>query len=521
MRLWAEVYNASGTGLGAVNLVGASITRRLDGAGSLDITVAGGDPAATTLLTPGRWVHIWADRPQPRRLARGVLQRGRLSVSGVTRRVQWRCTDALESLRRANTFRGLIYANQTIETVVSDLVRRVPGWSVTLDGVEGSTTQRFDGVTLLQALETIADQHGYHFRLDTADQAITFGVLGRSAGIRATTLGRTDPGVLGNADLALIEQLTQTVEQSDVVTLIEPVSGPADGPLTLRYATKNAPYTVQSRTQNGRTIYYLEDAPAVAAYGTIEKVVSPKRLIVPQAGVSFAAVSDILYDWAAATLRRLSQPQQVYDLTVTKLHKPLLPGDKIQLVYEASARHDDQTALIADIDAELWVLSMTERYGESGQSVSLKVSTIDQQPPDAVSMLTDLVEQDAQNRTAINVNVVTGAINGTVLALPGTASAFSFTLDERTVGLTSCPVDITRSSAVGASAIRLTVDGVEVPTAILWGPSAGLKQTVDIAPYLLRGVLPGEHVLTLEPVSGSGYLTVRVTPYQLVTGADV
>ncbi len=115
MRIWAEVYLANGAMVGMVNCISAGVTRRLDGAGEIELDVPVTDPAAVNHLGVGRIVHLYTDTPSKRLIAHGILLRQTLKISAEGERVQWRGMDLLEELRRANTLRGLHFQKPPFE----------------------------------------------------------------------------------------------------------------------------------------------------------------------------------------------------------------------------------------------------------------------------------------------------------------------------------------------------------------------------------------------------------------------
>ncbi len=521
MRIWAEAWDATQTQcFGAVNLTSATVQRRLDGMGSFEIGINAGDPTAECLQA-GRWVSLYSMEPYgttKRLIEWGVLQKMKLTV-GNGAKVAWQGNDATMALQQVSTYRGLVYLNQPIKTVVRDLVKRVSGWAVTFDdGAEGLyTTQRFDGVSILKAISKIAETHGLHWRLVSGSRQLQFGKLGRTVALRASDARSGDEAIKANSEVALIESLSHTLTQADLLTRLEAISGPADGALTLRFASKSDPYPVQTMTRNGRAVYYLEDSAAVAEYGVIEAVASPSSLIVPISTTTFEDVANTLYDWGATYLRRRAQPQRVYDCKLTKVAKPVRPGDWVQVDFDGDVEQGDQTATYADIHDVLWVIKSSERYGDDGLEVSLQLSNIDDEAPDAVSVLARTVKAVEESRQAVAVSINSNEVTAD-LTMSGSSQVVTVPIANRAIGVTSCQVTLTRDTVTGPGEVGLHWDGVEIGGAWLSGTT--LSETVDIVETVLNGSITGDHSLTVYAAANVGLLHVRVNVYSVIAGAD-
>lgn len=520
MRTWVEVWDAMQTTCyGIVNLATATVNRRLDGAGSMDIASAIGDPAGT-ILHAGRWVHLYTNYPngQKRLVDRGVLQKYKLSI-GASPKGSWQCSDASVAFKQVSTYRGLTYISQTVESVIRDLIARVDGWTVLFDNAVTDlyTTQRFDGVSVLKAISKVADTHGLHWMIVPGHNQIRFGALGGDVQLRISNAPVGDVGLSTNSNLALMDSLTQTVNQADMITRIEPISGPADGALTLQFATKTTPYEIRTMSKNGRTVYYLEDDAAVAEYGVIEEVLAPKSLLVPVSNTSFEDVANTLYDWGATQLRRRSQPQRVYDGKITKIPKSIMPGDQVRVDYDGTIYQIDGAATYANVHEVLWVLKVTETYTDTGMTAALQVSNVDEEPADAVNVLANTVINANNARTAVAVNINSSEFSDDLTLGGGVTDTLTVTIPSRAVGVTSCLITLTRSSTTQPGEITLTWDGVEITGAYLQGST--LSETVEIANTVLDGTIAGNHTLTVYASMYTGTVTVKANVYYVIAGA--
>ncbi len=521
MRLWAEVFNGARTAkLGVVDLAGVSVVRKLDKAGSLMLDVTANDPN-NALLRWGRWVDVYCDRPRRRRIGRGILMRQNVSVAAGQQTVSWKCTDELVALQRANTLNARICDDEPIGDVVRSLAA-LAGWTVKLDGVDGNTSLRFDGVSVLEAIMRVVDLHGYHFRAGL-DNQLVFGALGEVSGIRLVEAASPAREMHTNPDVALIENLQVQEDGADVVNWLSPFSGPVDGALTLKRSTRSLPYPIETTTgPNGETVYFIKDDAAIAEDGEIRAVESPENLVfaVSAETTAFINAANVLYDWAATQIERRSQPQTNYVGTVAKMDVvDALIGKKVRLVYKGMARQPNQSLRLVDVDAEFWVTATTERYTLAGISTDVELSNNSQPPRRAEQKLARILKKDGQQRAQMNVSLRTFK-DTLVYAGYGDSQTIDFEVDDGTVEVTACRVKLTRESVSGPGWIGLVVDGVEVPVGnLLASGTEGLTVTVDISNTVMDlAEFKGEHTLTITALYGSGNLAVVVSLYEAAVG---
>lgn len=522
MRLWAEVFNgARTTKLGVVDLVGASVVRKLDKAGSLMLDVTANDPN-NTLLRWGRWVDVYSDSPRRRRIGRGILMRQNVSVAAGQQTVSWKCTDEFVALQRANTLNARIYDDEPIADVVNDLVA-LAGWTVKLDGVDGNTSLRFDGVSVLEALIQIVELHGLHFRSGMVDNQLVFGALGESSGIRLVEAASPSRELRTNPDVAIIENLQVQEDGAEVVNWLSPFSGPVDGALTLKRSTRSTPYPILTTTgPNGETIYYITNEDSIAEHGEIRSVEAPENLVfaVSAETTAFINAANVLYDWAATQIERRSEPQTNYMGTVAKMDVvDTLIGKKARLVYKGMARQPNRSLRLVDVDDDFWVTATTERFTLNGISTDVELSSNSQPPRRAEQKLARILKRDGLLRAQMNVSLRTFK-DTLVYTGWGDSQTIDFEVDDGTVEVTACRVKLTRESASGPGWIGLVVDGVEVPVGnLLASGTEGLTVTVDISDTVMGlADFKGEHTLTITALYGTGNLAVIVSLYEAAVG---
>lgn len=520
MRIWAEVYLANGAMVGMVNGISAGVTRRLDGAGEIELAVPVTDPAAVNHLGVGRIVHLYTDTPAKRLIGRGILLRQTLKIAAEGEQVQWRGMDLLEELRRTNTLRGLIFNNVPIEQAVRTLVGCAAGWSVLIQGVSGNTSLRFDGVSILKALNSLREKHGYHFRLGPGERQITFGTLGATSGLRVTNVRRADRGLLNNADVALIDRLELVRDGFEVVNWIEPIAGNHDAALTLKYANKTSPYLPQTENdRTGRAIYILRDDASIAQYGQIQAVLLADDLVpVEPTSAGRLNTANVLYDYAAAYLQRHAQAQTAYKISAVKA-RPVQVGEKIRLVYRGEVTQNAVRVRYADVDTDLWVLKSTERYTVNGQATEWEVATVDIAPSDPAEVIAGVVEGQKSRQIGVPLRVDRREISTTPTVNKSTPGTISFEARSTTVDVAACKLTVTRQNSSGPGTISITVDGVAYPFGpYLWGADAVNTFSVELGDYFALAALEGTHVIEAACLTGSGPLTLKVELTEVIAG---
>lgn len=514
MQIWAEIFDADGTSHGRVHCINLTVRRHLDRVGDIRLQVPATDPHATRGLRIGRWLDLYTEG---RWIGRAVLLNQRVDASQHT--TTWYGADAGEQLRRVNTLRGRVYNNVAIGAVVRDLVGLVEGWAARVDAAldEQTTSLRFDGVSVLAALDTLRERHGYHFRIGPDDNRLHFGALGDESAVQL--IGLAGGGKPLRRALLPIDQLSVTHDGYDILNWVEPVGGNGDGALTLKKATRSAPYPIQSMAgPNGRPLYYLADSASIAEYGQVQAVLNAPNLLPIEAsadGVVNAA--NVLYDWAAATLQRRRAPQTVYQASAVKPSVPILAGQRVRLTYQGVAWQANQPARYVEIDDLLWVLSVTERYGITGQGVDLELSTVDSPAPDPAALVAGVIQ--VQHETTLRSSLTPNQRQEThSLSIDASSEDWlTFTVNPLTMDVTLCRVTLRREDTSGPDTLTLWIDEQEVGGGPwLWGGSA-LEVSLDVQDYLVEP-LQAKHRLRVGCLYGAGALEVELTLVEVIAG---
>lgn len=385
MRILCDVYDASGNRLGdgpVMTLQNVTVQRILDGAGTITFTAPASDARAIYLLTVRRRVRIYAETLDTvREVGRGIILKRRFNDSANGATYTFTCADNLEELKYANTLLGRAYQQQTLSTVVNSLMTLVTGWSTTVETAVASLIleARFDGASVLKALQQIVTNLGVHFRLGEGN-AIEFGDFGALTSVAAMNTATVNAELYANADVAVIDQIEAGDDAENIINTLIPLgAGEGVAALTLKRSTRNTPYTIQSATgPDGRTYWYLEDAASVAAYGRVWGVGLYKDIApITNAFADRVNAANALYDAAAAALARAAMIQKSYKVTLRGVKRSLRPGDKINIRYKGTITRNGEVVDYADINEDFWILNVREQIALEGQSVQLEINNVD------------------------------------------------------------------------------------------------------------------------------------------------
>ncbi len=529
-EIWAEVYDPNDlTMLGVVMLISASITKPLDVVGAISIVTPTTDQNAVELLQIWRLVRVyWKNAVHGKTLIGGmILISESLNINSA--QTTWSGQNRLYALRRVNTWRGLEYVDQPFDDVIDDLVAHVPNWSAVVEPGLGNTSRRFDGQSILRALLMTIQGKGVHLRLTQEPRArqeeeeaiipnaIEVGAFGDDSGFRMTNLTVSTHEVQANPELIIISTLSVIEDGFDVMNRVEPVWGNGDAVLTLRKSTRTSPYPILTAIgPDGRTRYYLEDTASIAQYGAIEGILSMQDApyVAADGGASVINAADVLYDWAAAKLSKISQPKKTYQTNGLKLDKLLRPGDKLRLVYKGQSYSGGVKVVWLDIDDLFWVLSLTETYNMRGQSVSIQISNIDDKVVDATGMIADSLISQETERIQQTLTSSNSRYSEDVEVRFNNPGEFYFNVQETTVAIGRTTLFMERPDPSRPDTISIAIDGID-RTSELGGPwFVGALDNdpveVDIDEILDVGDVRGQHVITISAGLRIGDITTSV-----------
>jgi len=409
-RLWADVYDASWNRLGdgPVPLTSASVTRAFDGAGSISFEAPAADERVIALLKNERRIKILYHDPHTdivRTIGSGIIRkRGRkYSASGFQKTFSG--PDVLDELKRWNTLLGRIFTNTAVSDVASQLAV-LAGWQAETESIlDNLITARFDGASILKALQTMTEQIGAHIRekVDVPtdrDHVIEIGRFGTDSGLWIMNPEQVTARAYTNTDIAFIDSLTITHESEAMFNWIIPIgSGEGESALTLEHATRLTGYDRLTTTVGTKTLYYKKNDASIAEYGIIQKVVTFKNIApVGNSDTNIEYAANALDEAADAALDRNGTPQTVYKLSIQKGSRLIRCGDVVHLRFRGAVRGLDGLELDDEtVEGEFYVLKVTENVSASGVSLTLEISDVDKLPDSEAAYVLSAIE-DIQMR---------------------------------------------------------------------------------------------------------------------------
>ena len=403
MRVWCDVFDSNYNRLGdgpVTAIKSASFRRAFDGAGTFNMSLVGTDEQALTLLTNERRVRIYGTTLDgtARVLGDGIIRQRNIAEQsgGVTLQVSG--PDALDELKRVNTLLARTYRD-TVQNVVNNLLAFATGWTATVDASIASNTidVRYDGVSVLAALQNIADRYGYHLRLSSSTaRTLEISEFGDDNGLRISKTEIVTTETIQNSELLMVQRLSQGQTSEQIYNWLLPIgAGEGTAALTLEKSTRTSPYTIQSTTAgDGRTLYYISDSTSISTYGTIQKVGQFKE-IAPSGNTNtdIVAAANALYDAAVEDLQRHKQQQEQYSVTVKNVQQTIQPGDKIHLDYKARVQTESGFVDYLSIRDDFWILDVNETVSASGTSATLTISNVDQRVTTPAEQMMNAIEQ--------------------------------------------------------------------------------------------------------------------------------
>lgn len=407
VQIQIDVYDASGTRLAPGPIVGVrnvTITRRLDGAGSVSVTVPGTDKRVVDLVTNEARGYIridYGDGNGLRELERFIFRQLSMQIASDDIATLVDGPTELDELKRKSVLLNRQYgaaAASSVGSVVASLAGLVSGWGVDVEAASASTaiSARFDGVSVLKALQEVAKLTGLHMRQAIAAKTVEFGAFGESIGL--TLVAPSAPGwVEDNDSVAIIRDITVTDNSEGVVNWLIPLGGgEGEAATTLVDSTRAASAPLERFTTtgpDGSTLYGIRHTDSIATYGQIEKVATFKQVApIANSDAAKEVAANALYDAAAAYLERAAVKQSTYEVVCSKVRAVVRPGDKIRLKYAGHVQTDDGRVTYRDVNEEFWVVQVRESIGLNDETLTLSLSNLDRVEQDAADIVVGAIE---------------------------------------------------------------------------------------------------------------------------------
>lgn len=396
MMLWVDVCDTNWvkTGTGPIMVQSATIDRLLDGAGGITLDCVATDERTLTELTNEKRVKVYvSDESGTRLVAKGVIRNRAKSFNNSGLSLSVSGPDSLDDLKRYSVLLNRQYTQLPRNTVLSALAG-LAGWTVNADTTEQLLSARFDGVSVLSALQKICDQNGIHLREAlTETNTIEIGTFGTDCGVVAVSGDSIPTGVYANDEIAIIASIQKNEVTEAVANWLIPIgAGEGEAALTLKNSTREGVKTMIGA--DGRNLYYMTNDDSIATYGVIQRAGTFKDIApLSNSEPSKIIAGNALYDAALAWLDRNSVGQVTYSLSLKKVRRVIRPGDKIRVKYVGDVETRDGKILqLENVDAEFWVTQVSESYTPDGMSMSLQVSNVDQIAQDSAKIIIGALE---------------------------------------------------------------------------------------------------------------------------------
>jgi|GEM_PF-3511023 len=412
LYLWAELHapdwSKSTAAEGPIPLVSASVSRILDGAGSVQIEILGSDERAIRLLDNESRIRVYVNQNGVvRQLGAALLRKRNRRIAATGESRSFDGPDILDELKNYDVLTGRVYRNTRFEDVVTDLTSSATvlsgNWRVEVESayMDDLIEARMDGGSVLKALQTLIKGRGLHLRqkLDTPsplDNVVEIGKFGGAVVLQCLTPPYSvSPSVQNNDDVAFIETMSVTSDSEDIVNWILPFgNGTGVGALDLRYSTRENIRAMIGPA--GQTLWYMMNEASIAAYGIRMKTVTFEDItVVSNSLAGKQQSSNMVYDAGRAYLDDHSIPQTVYRITLRKCRKTIRPGDMVNVSYRGQVLDAHGKPLPdQDIEQSFYVLKVNERVGaDGGFGVSLEISNVQQQVEDEAMYVVNAVEK--------------------------------------------------------------------------------------------------------------------------------
>jgi hypothetical protein len=550
LQLWAEIYDATYTtkqGVGPIRLKSANGTQELDGPGTGAISTVPMHPdftiRALDLLSSKVVVEIWTQIPGFDKRKVTAFIADDVSYRSGTDGIEINVTgpDVMDLLSNTSTLLARKYNNSQYDTVFGALCT-LAGWTFLNDNVASANglSVRFDGGSVLKALQAIVEAGGYHMRLYTTAKTLHLGDLGNDSGLRIAFAKGDKPAVRFQEDVLIADNMEVVDDAKDLVNWVLPIgAGDGDSAITLEQAyddgnrsTSNGfPYDISRTTgPDGRYIYYLTDSTSVTAYGTIQRRLNFKQIApLGTSSTSKLNASKLLYDAAAQWLTRHKDPVQMIHISCRNIPDVPLIADKIRVLYVETLNLAGTPYTLKNINADYWVVKASESIGSTGSTVRLTVADVDRkEQTDASIVVGGLGAIDVHNVSfkptyniwsmgpyqnySENTNGYTFYITIPDDVLRVTLVTMRVnTFEDRDITFAGSPVtlalsDFNSSGSLPYPQLTIDINSTEVAATIGSTSSALVDYEVDITDEILAAGDDGRgpHTIFVDTVGGSG-----------------
>lgn len=483
--LYAEVYYPSGqrAGYGPVLVKSASINRTLDGPGSYSCEV-NYTQENEALLKIERRIYIYktnGDNEDRIFLFAGVIRKARRKYS-VSASISVDGPELIDELKNTSVLLNRQYSEAPLSTVAQSLAG-LAGWTI-VTSATNTISARYDGTTVLKALQEIIRDTGLHLRATDNPRQIEIGAFGDWNGL---TLVNVDSALVDSDDVAIITDLTMEEDGENIINWLLPVgAGEGEAALTLKNSTRTGVLSMVGA--DGRNVYYLQNSDSIAKYGTKQKVGIFKN-IAPLNNSATAKViaANALTDAGTAFLQRSGEPIRRYNGTLKQCPINLKAGDTVRVIYRGLMRAEDDD-VFETIDSYLYVMKVSESHSDGGASVNVELANVDKVKSDAAKVIVGALENlevrnlKPQAYPYWSENTYTDIVSNHTNPTYSRWADFKIEIDNSVLEITRVRLRVKTLRLFTYSAVRLEPGAV----------------TVNAVPYVSPGLFPTQFYSIVE-----------------------
>lgn len=385
-RLRVDIFDKDGVPVGfgpQVNVLSAAYTLALDEIGTFQLSI----PASlenTQFYHASHRIQITREGEGP--VFAGIIDHPEFTIDANNNQIMNITGDSkARELVWANTLLARAYSNETLTTIVDDLLAGTPWTLDLLDGTD-TLTARYDGSSIWDALLNAAQAVGMHLRENNLESTVDVFQAGDASGLIIRNVDSLVPSGLNVIPLLSIKI---TENETDLWNRIVPLgSGVANNVLTLEHATLFTPYPIQTMVgPDGSTIWYIEDTASQDQYDIRTKILKVDDVTpISNSTAEIENAANTLYKIAAAWLGWHAFQKDTYEVQVTGLKHYDMSGDPlfrlgqtVRLQYRGIVENERGMYVWKDVDSDLYIMKAQRTFqGDGSDQWSLTLSTVDQ-----------------------------------------------------------------------------------------------------------------------------------------------
>ena len=353
-----DVILADGTNIGtSVNIINLDTQESLDKIGSLSFSLPASDNIVQYLDTG---VSFQVTDSTDGYLGTYLFKNKELDDSLGVAVITVNCHSALKELTYETVGFNRFYNNETVNTVIADLITLAAGWSAEIEDDFNTTTIDYQGESIYRAIDEQRDRNKAHFRLKRGyDRILQFGYFGQESDIVFTNLRGQTQLDSQNTNIGIITRINLAYESDEIYNKIIPLGhGQGVTQLTIEDATLGDYTTLSALNDDGSSYYYFEDETSINQHRKRTRILSiPNLRPISNSDADIVNARNALKLAAEAYMSKHLQPQVTYNVDLAYIPSELQVGDKVRLQYKNNV---DGISYI-DIDEYFYVLDIEKK----------------------------------------------------------------------------------------------------------------------------------------------------------------